>query len=148
MELFRFSVVTPRSTCCTCIRGCVYRRFNSNPKYGFTENFAPKNIGIMHISYSKILIKTFIERWVSVRNFQFDIVLYNFRQHLVDSKLFSFRPRGFMLSHFGHKFDGKELILRYCRTEPKKLAAAENFYPQKWEIYVPNCRQKMLSSEI
>ena len=23
-------------------------------KYGFTENFAPKNIGILHISYQKI----------------------------------------------------------------------------------------------
>ena len=48
-----------------------------------------------------------------------------------------------MLSYFGHKFDGKELILRYYRTEPKKFAVAENFYPQKWEVHVPNFRQTM-----
>ena len=46
-----------------------------------------------------------------------------------------------MLSYFGHKFDGKELILRYYRTEPKKFAVAENFYPQKWEVHVLNFRQ-------
>ena len=31
-----------------------------------------------------------------------------------------------MLSYFSHKFDGKELILSYYRTEPKKCAVAEN----------------------
>ena len=36
-----------------------------------------------------------------------------------------------MLSYFSHEFDGKELIFRYYRTEPKKFAAAENFYLQK-----------------
>ena len=53
-----------------------------------------------------------------------------------------------MLSYVGHKFDGKELILRYHRTESKKFAIAENFNQQKWEVYVPNFRQKKLSSEI
>ena len=115
-------------------------------KYGFTENFAPKNIEIMHISYPKIWVTIFTERWVSISNFQFNIVLYSFVQHSLDSKLFSFWkkiPRGFVLSYFGHKFDGKKLILRYDRTEPKKFAVAENFYPQKWEVYVLNFRQKI-----
>ena len=48
-----------------------------------------------------------------------------------------------MLSYFGYKLDGKELILRYYRTEHKKFAVAENLYPQKWEVHVPNFRQKI-----
>ena len=47
-----------------------------------------------------------------------------------------------MLFCFSHKFDGKELILSCYRTEPKKFAVAENFYPQKWEIHVANFRHK------
>ena len=45
-----------------------------------------------------------------------------------------------MLPYFGHKSDGKELILRYYRTEPKIFAVAENFYPQKWDVHF---RQKI-----
>ena len=47
-----------------------------------------------------------------------------------------------MLSYFSHKFDGKELILIYYRTEPKKFAVTENFYPQKRETNVANFRKK------
>ena len=44
---------------------------------------------------------------------------------------------------FSQKFGGKEeLILTYYRTEPKKFAVAENFYPKKWEVLVANFRQK------
>ena len=50
-----------------------------------------------------------------------------------------------MLSYFTHKFDSKELILRNYRAEPKKFAVAEICYPKKWEVLVPNFRQKMAS---
>ena len=32
-------------------------------------------------------------------------------------------PRGLALLYFRHKFGGKELILRYYRTEPKKFTS-------------------------
>ena len=32
---------------------------------------------------------------------------------------------------FSHKFDGRELFLRYYRTEPRKIAVAENVSPNK-----------------
>ena len=93
----------------------------------------PKMFGIVHISYPKIWVTIFIERWVSRNNFQFNIVLYNLGQHSLDSKFFQFLeaiPRGFLLSYFSHKFDHKELILRYYRTESWKFVVAENFYPK------------------
>ena len=45
----------------------------------------PKMFGILHISYPKIWVTIFIERWVSISNFQFNIVLYNSGQHSLDS---------------------------------------------------------------
>ena len=42
-------------------------------KYGFNENFAPKNIGFLHISYPKIWVTVFMERWVSISNFQLTV---------------------------------------------------------------------------
>ena len=53
-----------------------------------------------------------------------------------------------MLSYFGHKFYGKELILSHYRIEPKKFAVAENFCPKKWKVRVANLNKKWLSSEI
>ena len=49
---------------------------------------------------------------------------------------------------FSKKFGGKELILRYYRTEPKKFAVAENFYPKKWEVDVANLGHKKALSQI
>ena len=44
-----------------------------------------------------------------------------------------------MLSYFSHKLDRQqETYLRNYRTETKKFAVAEKFYPQKWEVHVPN----------
>ena len=51
-------------------------------------------------------------------------------------------PSGFVLSYFSYKFDSKELILKNYGTEPEKFVVAENFYPQKWEVHVPDLRQK------
>ena len=59
-------------------------------QYGFIENFEAKMFGILHISYPNIWVTIFIERWVSISNFQFNIVLYNLGQHSLDSKFFSF----------------------------------------------------------
>ena len=70
--------------------GCVYGGFNSNPKAWIHWQFCTKNIGIMYISYPKIWVTIFIERWVSISSFQCNNVLYSFGQHLLDSKLFSF----------------------------------------------------------
>ena len=88
----------------------------------------PKMFRILHISYPKIWVTIFIERWVSISNFQFNIVLYNLSQHSLDSTFFSFWKQfpGFLLSYF----DNKELILRYYRTESWKFVASENFSPQ------------------
>ena len=49
----------------------------------------PKMFGILHISYPKIWVTIFIERGVSISNFQFNIV-YDLGQHSPDSKFFSF----------------------------------------------------------
>ena len=54
------------------------------------EILKPKLFGILHISYPKIWVTIFIEKWVSISNFQFNIVLYNLGQHSLDSKFFSF----------------------------------------------------------
>ena len=37
-----------------CIRGLRMEGKIQTQKHGFPENFAPKNIGILHISYPKI----------------------------------------------------------------------------------------------
>ena len=41
-------------TCYIYIQGCMYEGSNSTQKYGFTVNFAPENIVILHIFYPKI----------------------------------------------------------------------------------------------
>ena len=46
---------------------------------------------------------------------------------------------------FSQTFGGKELILRYYKTESKKFSVAENFYPKKWEVHVANFRQRKAS---
>ena len=53
-----------------------------------------------------------------------------------------------MLSYFGHKFYGKELILRYYRTEPNKFAVAENFTHKNGKFMFQILDKKQLSSEI
>ena len=53
-----------------------------------------------------------------------------------------------MLSYFGHKFDGKELILSHYRIEPKKFAVAENFCPRNGKFVLQILNKEWLSSEI
>ena len=60
-------------------------------KHGFTVNFAPKNIVILHIFYPKI--------WVTI--------------------------------FFGHKFDSKELFLRYYIIEQRENGNCSKFLPPK-----------------
>ena len=94
MNFFRFSLWTfsglllQRGTCYTCIKGVCMEGSIQIQKHGLTENFAPRNIGIMHIS--KIWVAIFMERQAGISSFQFNNVLYS--QHLlaIDSKRFSF----------------------------------------------------------
>ena len=44
-------------------------------------------------------------------------------------------PRGLVLLYFSHKFDGKELILRYYRTEIKKFTNLKNDCIQANDIW-------------
>ena len=76
-----------------------------------TAYLVPKNIGN---NFHR-------KKWVSISNFQFYIVLHNLGQHSLDSTFVQFLeaiPKGFLLSYFSPKFDNKEHILRYYRTEP------------------------------
>ena len=77
-----------------CNRGegvCIWR-VQLKPIYNIDslKMLKPKMFRILHISYPKIWVTIFIERWVSISNFQFNIVLYSFGQHSLDSKFFSF----------------------------------------------------------
>ena len=103
----------------------------------------PKMFGTLHISYPKIWVTIFIERWVSISNFQFNIVFYKLGQHSLDSKCFSFWKQfpEVLLSYFSHKFDDTEYILRYHRTEPKKFSVAE--YPKYGKFMLQILLQKM-----
>ena len=39
-------------------------------------------------------------------------------------------------SSFSHKFDSKELFLRYCIIELRKMEITENYFPKKGEVHV------------
>ena len=59
-------------------------------QYGFIEKFEAKHVWDTAYLVPKIWVTIFIERWVSISNFQFDIVLCNVGRHSLDSKFFSF----------------------------------------------------------
>ena len=59
-------------------------------QYRFIENFETKHVWDAAYLVPKIWVTIFIERSVSISNFQFNIVLYNLGQHSLDFKFFSF----------------------------------------------------------
>ena len=50
-------------------------------QYGFIENFEAKNVWDTAYLVPKPWVTIFIERWIGISNFQFNIVLYNLGQH-------------------------------------------------------------------
>ena len=106
--------------------------------------------GILHISYPKIWVTLFIERWVSISNFQFNIVLYNLGQHSLDSKFFSFWkqfPDVFYCPTLVINLTARNLFWGITVLNPRNLQLLK-IYPQNGKSMLQILDKKWLSKDV